>query len=78
MPIIEVIKVALATVVSLIGLVGLYIMFTAEVSTASQFDLYFKWALGAGIVFLAVGAAFAIFDREEVVATKFNSEKSER
>jgi hypothetical protein len=72
MKIIPVLKLCVAAVFSLIGLIGLYIMFTAETKTLHDFEYYFRWAMGAGMVFIAVGAALTAFDREDAVVTEFD------
>ncbi len=76
MPIIKVLKILVAAIFSIIGLIGLYQMFHAEVNTAHQFHFYFKWALGAGIVFIAVGAALTALDKDDDVVTEYVDEKA--
>ncbi len=71
MPILRVLQVTIAAIVSVVGLFGLYLMFVAEMDTAQNFHEYFKWALGAGLVFLAVGAALIIFDRNDDISTDY-------
>jgi len=71
MKMIPVLQLCFAALFSIIGLVGLYIMFTAETKTLHDFDYYFRWAMGAGMVFIAVGAALTVFDREDAIVTEF-------
>jgi hypothetical protein len=68
---IKVLKFAIAVIFSIIGLVGVYLMFQAELQTGQNHGYYFKWALGAGLVFLAIGAALTAFDKNDKVVTDY-------
>lgn len=78
MPIIQLLRVSVATIISLVGLIGVYRMFVAEQATATQFDAYFPWALGAGLVFVATGAAFALVDRNDETVVQYDDETSKQ
>lgn len=78
MPIIQVLKVSVAALFSLLGLVGLFLMFSAEQGTAQHFSEYFRWAIGAGLVFLAMGLCYAALDKEDVVLTQVDSDKAKK
>jgi hypothetical protein len=67
----NIMRTLLALVFAAGGLYGLYLMFTSEINTGQNFHNYFPWALGAGIVFLAVGAALTAFDGEEDLITDY-------
>lgn len=67
----QVIRVALAALFSLVGLIGLVMMYSAEINTGQNFENYAIWAVGAGLVFMAIGAAFAVYDRQEDVITTY-------
>ncbi len=76
MPVLQVLKVAVAVVFSALGFVGLYLMFNAETLTANNPHEYFRWALGAGLVFVAIGAALTALDKEDNVVTKSEADRS--
>lgn len=78
MPVIQALKVSLAVAFSVLGFVGLSIMVNAELETASQFEQYFRWAIGGGLVFLAIGASLVAYERDDTVLTQFGDEKSKR
>ena len=72
MPIIKYAKLGIAALISLVGLYGVFLMFNAEAQTAEAFNNYFKWAVGAGIAFMAVGFSLTFFGKEDVVSTQFD------
>ncbi len=74
-PIVQTLKVSLALIIALLGLVALYQMLMAEVSTGHDYTNYFKWSLATGAVFLASGAALTILDKEDTLITPFDEEK---
>ncbi len=74
MPINQLIRLSGAALISLFALIALYQMFTAESRTATEFTDYFQWALYAGLIFLAVGAALTLFDKDDDVLTDYKDE----
>ncbi len=78
MSIVEAIKTLLAIAFAVIGVIGVGTMFTAESHTGQDFEYYFKWALGAGVVFLAMAAVWTTLDREDTIVTAFDSDKSSK
>lgn len=73
-----VLRVLISIALVVLGFVGLAQMLGAELGSAQQFELYFKWAFGAGLVFLAVGFALVSYDKEEALQTDFDDASGQK
>lgn len=78
MPIIQVLKTCVILIIFFISFYGLYLMFVAEQATGQNHEAYFQWALGAGLVFMAIGAALTAFDKEDSVMVQFEDDAQKR